>query len=29
MEKKIEELKQKGFDIKVIEDSDEFLRMIK
>ena len=27
--KKIEELKQKGFDIKVIEDSDEFLRMIK
>ena len=27
--KKIDELKAKGFDIKVIEDSDEFLRMIK
>jgi len=27
--KKIDELKSKGFDIKVIEDSDEFLRMIK
>jgi DNA ligase (NAD+) len=27
--KKIDELKSKGFDIKVVEDSDEFLRMIK